>query len=285
MGGIYLKKIGYAFTFSFILLFLAFQSRLLTWALGVHRDYSGYASSPNADYEEPEQVQIPEQAQIQLRTLKSSRASNVLTITGSGTHEKMGSTQGKPGVYLLFQGAEYYHGFNEMISDHCKEGTSRQVDGIWEYYERNSSKSITKLETEIWTGTGSYSNAEKVKIADAITIQNSTDTGTGAWNTVVTVTNPHPRLTGVMFYYYAPHLADYGGVTIFPLGGQQAVTGAAAAHTHTGTGRTEPSCIQPGAITGTCAMCGNVNETIPALGHAGPPSYDGETVPGYKIKN
>ena len=56
MGGIYLKKIGYAFTFSFILLFLAFQSRLLTWALGVHRDYSGYASSPNADYEEPEQI-------------------------------------------------------------------------------------------------------------------------------------------------------------------------------------------------------------------------------------
>jgi len=85
---------------------------------------------------------IEQPTQIQLRTLKSSRASNVLTITGSGTHEKMGSTQGKPGVYLLFQGAEYYHGFNEMISDHCKEGTSRQVDGIWEYYERNSSKSI-----------------------------------------------------------------------------------------------------------------------------------------------
>lgn len=274
-----MKKIGYAFTLSFLVMFLAFQSRLLTWALGVHKDYSGYASSPNADYEEPEQPQIP------LRILKSSRASNVLTITGSGVHEKMGSTQGRPGVYLLFQGAEYCHGFNEMVSDHSKEGTSRQLDGIWEYYERNSSKSVTKLETEIWVGSGSYSNAEKVKVADAITIQNSTDTGTGAWNTVVTVTNPHPRLTGVMFYYYAPHLADYGGVTIFPLGGQQAVTGAAAAHTHTGTVRTEPSCLLPGAITGTCAMCGNVNETIPALGHAEPPAYDTETVPGYKIKN
>lgn len=298
-----MKKIGYAFAFSFMVLLLTFQSRLFTWALGVHRDYSGYASSPNADYEEPEQAEMPreeqisgeepipehalilEQAQIQLQTMKSSRASNVLTITGSGTHEEMAMTQGKPGVYLLFQGAQYYHGFNEMISDHSKEGTSRQLDGIWEYYQKNSSKSVTKLETEIWVGTGSYSNAEKVKIADAITIQNSTDTSTGAWNTVVTVTNPHPRLTGVMFYYYAPHLADYGGVTIFPLGGQQAVNGAAAAHTHTGISRTEPSCLLPGAITGTCAMCGTVNETIPALGHAIPPYYDTESVPGYKIKN
>ena len=217
--------------------------------------------------------------------MRQSRASNVLTITGSGTDEKMKGTQGKPGVYLLFQGAEYRHGFNQMVSTHSTEGTRRQLDGMWEYYKCNETKTIDDLKTEISKGPGNLQNYEMVKIADAMTIQNSTDTGTGKWNTVVTITNPHPKLTGVLFYYYAPHLADYGGVTIFPFGGQQKVNGAEEAHTHTGTKRTEPTCTAPGSITGKCEMCGTVNQTLPALGHVTPGSYDTASVPGYKVKN
>ncbi|MGI5947327.1 MAG: InlB B-repeat-containing protein [Lachnospiraceae bacterium] len=237
------------------------------------------ATDSNAEYEKPEEV-MAEPA-----LMRQSRASDVLTITGSGVEEKMAGTLGKPGVYLLFQGAEYRHGFDEMISNHTTEGTSRQIDGIWEYYKKNETKTVSNLKTEIWKGSGSYSNTELVKVADAITIQNSTDTDTGKWNTVVTIKNPHPKLTGVLFYYYAPHLADYGGVTIFPFGGQQAVAGAEQAHTHVGTSRTEPTCTTEGAITGSCEMCGSIHQTIPALGHIIPGIYDTTAVAGYKIKN
>ncbi len=237
------------------------------------------ATDSNAEYEKPEEV-MAEPA-----LMRQSRASDVLTITGSGVEEKMAGTLGKPGVYLLFQGAEYRHGFDEMISNHTTEGTSRQIDGIWEYYKKNETKTVSNLKTEIWKGSGSYSNTELVKVADAITIQNSTDTDTGKWNTVVTIKNPHPKLTGVLFYYYAPHLADYGGVTIFPFGGQQAVAGAEQAHTHVGTSRTEPTCTTEGAITGNCEMCGSIHQTIPALGHIIPGIYDTTAVAGYKIKN
>ena len=218
------------------------------------------------------------------RMARSSRASNVLTITGSGTHEMMQSVLGDPGVYLLFQGANYRPGFNKMISDHTIDGSSRQIDAIWEYYDMNGTHTVQKPKTKIWKGSGSYANAEEVLVADSIVITNSTDNGSGKWNTTVQITNPHPKLTGVVFYYYAPYLQDYGGVTIFPITEQQAVTGAQEAHTHIGTTRTEPSCTTSGKISGTCEMCGEVSETIPALGHSVPAGYDSTTVPGYKIK-
>ena len=237
------------------------------------------ATDANAEYEKLEEIAA------EPVLMRQNRTSDVLTITGSGVEEKMAGSLGKPGVYLLFQGAEYRHGFNEMISNHTTEGTSRQIDGIWEYYKKNETKTVSNLKTEIWKGSGSYSNTELVKVADAITIQNSTDMDTGKWNTVVTIKNPHPKLTGVLFYYYAPHLADYGGVTIFPFGGQQTVAGAEQAHTHIGTVRTEPTCTTEGAITGTCEMCGSIHQTIPALGHIIPEIYDTTSVAGYKIKN
>ena len=214
----------------------------------------------------------------------SSRASNILTITGSGTHEMMQSVLGEPGVYLLFQGANYRPGFNKMISDHTTDGSARQTDAIWEYYDMNGTHTIQSPRTKIWKGTGNYANSEEVLVADSIVITNSTDNGTGKWNTTVQITNPHPKLTGVVFFYYAPYLQDYGGVTIFPITEQTAVTGAQEAHTHIGITRTEPSCTAPGRISGTCEMCGEVSETIPALGHSIPAGYDSVTVPGYKIK-
>ena len=214
----------------------------------------------------------------------SSRASNILTITGSGTHEMMQSVLGEPGVYLLFQGANYRPGFNKMISDHTTDGSARQTDAIWEYYDMNGMHTIQSPRTKIWKGTGNYANSEEVLVADSIVITNSTDNGTGKWNTTVQITNPHPKLTGVVFFYYAPYLQDYGGVTIFPITEQTAVTGAQEAHTHIGITRTEPSCTAPGRISGTCEMCGEVSETIPALGHSIPAGYDSVTVPGYKIK-
>ena len=289
------KKMKYAVRFIMFAGFLSCLKNLPVWAFASEKRDTYIASAANADYEPreswihatPGNCELTERPEVPVMPAKmrQSKASNVLTITGSGVNDKMSGTLGEPGVYLLFQGAQYRHGFNMMISDHSSKGNSRQVDGIWEYFKQNETKEVRNLETEIWTGTGSYSNTELVKVADRITIQNSTDMDTGAWNTVVTVTNPHPRLTGVLFYYYAPHLADYGGVTIFPFGGQQAVNGAADSHRHVGIQRTEPTCTSEGAITGRCNMCGTINETIPALGHASPAVYDTTAAPGYKVKN
>ena len=89
------------------------------------------ATDANAEYEKLEEIAA------EPVLMRQNRTSDVLTITGSGVEEKMAGSLGKPGVYLLFQGAEYRHGFNEMISNHTTEGTSRQIDGIWEYYKKN----------------------------------------------------------------------------------------------------------------------------------------------------
>ena len=289
------KEIKYAVHMILFVGLLSCLKNLPVWASASGESDNYIATSANADYAEPdvwtcatpgncgqaEKLKAP----VMRAQMRQSRTSDVLTITGSGINDKMSGTLGEPGVYLLFQGAQYRHGFNMMISDHSSKGNSRQVDGIWEYFKQNETKEVRNLETEIWTGTGSYSNTELVKVADKITIQNSTNMDTGEWNTVVTVTNPHPKLTGVLFYYYAPHLADYGGVTIFPFGGQQTVNGAAEAHRHVGIQRTEPTCTSAGEVTGRCDMCGTINETIPALGHASPAAYDTVSVPGYKVKN